>query len=783
MILAVGILSATGWLSYRNLSSIVSSVRVDIKPDTRILSIREISMDLEKAQNSIRIYSISNDTLDIKPYYAIISRIDEKVSNLKSECVNDPILLEQTDTISKLIEENIIIWNKLLYLNNNRKVIESLRQMSDRLNIDSENAHKVEKNILKRVFRRNVKSQLNEEDLISDIKKIEKQDSLAKKDLKLRETQLANSGNEIKEQFNELQEKIEDEISILNESKSSAANHLARKTYFWLALFSVSGTILAIMVMFIIIRFVKKTRESQIALINSKEEAVNLARTKEMFMANMSHEIRTPLSAITGFTEQLLHERYDENTTRTLKIIKSSSDHLRNIINDILDFSKLQNNKVVFEKVHFNIRHILEDINALFEKQALRNNTELTWSLSSDTPAVLLGDPYRLKQILINLVSNSIKFTQNGKVNFSVKSIISKPDELQLILEVVDTGIGVEENKLEYIFEDFTQEEMSTSRKYGGTGLGLPIVKKLVELQGGTVEFKSRKFIGSQITCKIPYLTGNEKEVESDFQNTLSIPEVIKKLKILIADDEEYNRLLFKTILDRWEVFFMEASNANEALEILKSNSFNLMFMDARMPGLDGLAATKIIRNEMKISESEMPVICISAAEVSDEWQKYSEAGMNGFLPKPFTEEMLMTTILSVIKEYMPASFADSLISGEEKESDVKHKINLSSLNHISGGDEKFVNQMLVSFTESTGKGLKEMIEAHETDQMQQVAELAHKMLSPCRHIGANLLCELLEKIEQEIKGKADYGIIRDLISDSVMEFESVRKEIKKIIV
>ena len=780
MILAVVILSATGWLSYRNLSSIVSSIRVDIKPDNRLSSIREISMDLEKAQNSIRIYSITNDTLDIRPYYAIISRIDEKVSNLKSECLNDPVLFNQTDTISKLIEENIIVWNKLLYLNNNQKVIESLQQMSDRLNADSENAHKVEKNILKRVFKRNNKNLLNQEDLITDIKKIEKQDSLTKKNLKIRESKLASSGNDIKEQFNDLQGKIEDEISILNETKSSAANHLARKTYFWLALFSVSGTILAIVVMFIVIKFLRKTRDYQIALTNSKEEAETLARTKEMFMANMSHEIRTPVTAISGFTEQLLHEHFDENTTRTLKIIKSSSDHLRNIINDILDFSKLQNDKLVFDKVHFSIRQIFEDVNALFEKQAQRNNTVLTWSISPETPLVLLGDPYRLKQILINLVGNSVKFTQKGKVHFSLESNLTNTYDLELILDVVDTGIGIDENKLSFIFEDFTQEEMSTSSKYGGTGLGLPIVKKLVEHQGGTVECKSKKHFGTQISCKIPYLTGDEMQVKSESGTPLYIPEEIRNMRILIVDDEEYNRLLFKAILDRWKVQFSEASSADEALEILKTNSFSLMFMDARMPGIDGLKATQIIRNEMKINESEMPVICISAAAVNDEWQKYHEAGMSGFLPKPFTEEMLLTTILSVIKEYVPGTTTDQVLKIKAT-FDSEHKINLENLYHISDGDEKFVKQMLISFTDSTERGLKEMTEAIKSDLLDQIAELAHKMLPPARHIGAVELSDLLKKIEESVKSKTDIMILEKLISDSVSEFETVKEEIKKI--
>ncbi|HEX7493136.1 MAG TPA: ATP-binding protein, partial [Bacteroidales bacterium] len=628
MILAVILLSATGYLSYRNLSSIVTSIRVDVKPDLRLLSIREISMDLEKAQNSIRIYTNTHDTLDLQPYYTIISNIDEKVSRLHSECLNDTLVLQQTDTISKLIEENIVIWNQLLYLHNNHTVFEYLKQLSVRLDSSSVEARKSD-NILKRVFSRSNKNRLNEEEIISDLKEIQQQDSITKERLTKREARLAVTGSEIKEKFYDLIAKIENEISGLINAKALAANKLATKTYIWLAMFSVSGTLLAILVMLIIIRYVRKTHAYQIALQNSKIETEKLARTKELFMANMSHEIRTPVTAISGFTEQLLHEKYDEATIRTLKIIKSSSDHLADIINDILDFSKLQNGKLALERVHFNIVQILEDVYSLFERQALRNNARLSYSISPDTPQVLLGDPYRLKQIIINLVGNSIKFTQNGKVHFGVSCIIKQAEEIELVMEFIDTGIGIDESKINLIFEDFTQEEMSTTRKYGGTGLGLSIVKKLIELHNGTIDCVSKKNQGTKITCHIPCFKGDEKKVKKDVEQPLFIPEEIRNLKILIVDDEEYNRLLFKTILSRWNVKYSEAANGIEALEMLKSDRYNLLFMDARMPGIDGLKATQLIRKEMNITESEMPVICISAASVSEDWQKYRKAGMN----------------------------------------------------------------------------------------------------------------------------------------------------------
>ena len=770
MILAVGLLSATGYLSYRNLSAIVNSIQVDLKPDQRLSSIREISMDLEKAQNSIRIYTSTHNTQDLKPYYSIISNIDDKVSRLRTECLNDSVVLRQTDTIGKLIEENIIIWNQLLYLHNNQTVVEDLKQLSVKLDSSSVQASKNDKNILKRVFSSSNKNKFNEQEVISNLKVIEQQDSITKERLTRRESKLAITSTEIKEQFYDLITKIENEISELINTKALAANKLATKTYIWLAMFSVSGTLLAILVMLIIIRYVRKTHVYQIALKSSKDEAEKLARTKEIFMANMSHEIRTPVTAISGFTEQLLYEPLNENANRALKIIKSSTDHLARIINDILDFSKLQNGKLSLEKVHFKISQILEEVYTLFERQALRNNTRLSYTISDNTPDVLLGDPYRLKQIIMNLVSNSVKFTKNGTVDLSVNYLRKKSAEFELTIEVIDTGIGIDESKIDFIFEDFTQEEMSTTRKYGGTGLGLSIVKKLIELHNGTIVCVSKKNQGTRISCKIPYLEGDEDQVRTDVEPPLYISEEIKNLKVLIVDDEEYNRLLFKTIFNRWKVRHKEAKNGMEALEILKTDRYNLLFMDARMPGIDGIKATQFIRNEMNIKESEMPIICISAASLNEDWQK---AGMNAYLPKPFTEEVLLTTILSVIKDYLPLNISEP-VSENTINSDVTDKINLQNLYHISGGDVQFVKQMLASFIDSTKKGLNDMLDAVRSGQLDQVAELAHKMLPPARHIAASELCRLLKNIEENIQAKADDQAIEKLVIESLSEFDIV---------
>lgn len=771
MTLAVILLSATCYLLYRNLSSIVSSIRIDANPELRLLSIRDISSDLEKAGTSIRIYTITRDPSDIKPYYKIISNIDEKVSKLRSECSTDSALLQQTDTISRLIEENIIIWNDLLVLNKDNRVIENLRQLSDQYTVASEISQK--RGILKRVFSRQPESLPREQEIIANINEVVRQDSTTKYELIAQESQLAKNSSEITGKFYDLISKMENEVFESIRLKADAASQVAGSTYRLLILLSISGGLLAVLVLFIIIRYVRNAYAYQIALEKSKEEAEKLSVTKELFMANMSHEIRTPVTAISGFTDQLLHEPYNESTARSLRIIKSSSDHLLKIIDDILDFSKLQNNKLALEKVHFSIGQMVDDVHAMFEKQAKQNNTQLTCSVSPDTPPVLLGDPFRLKQIIINLVSNSVKFTKDGSVSFAVRSLNKQNGETDLIMEFTDTGIGIEESKIEMIFEDFTQAEMSTTRKYGGTGLGLSIVKRLVELHQGTIDFKSKKNQGTKIICQIPLLTGDEKQIKKDISSPVSIPEEILGMKFLIVDDEEYNRLLFKKILDRWKVSYHELENGMEALETLKEDRFDLLFMDMRMPGIDGLKTTRFIREEMKISESDMPVIIVSAAQPEEDWQKYRKAGITAFLQKPFTEEMLLSTIMAVISDDVQITLTDTgnEIKGKK---DFTDKIDLQNLNHIAGGDEQFVKQMLTSFITTTDRLMKDMQEAVAGQRWESVADISHKILPPCRHIGAMDLYDLLKKIETATRKNDFTDSVEILTANALHEFETV---------
>jgi len=392
MTLAILIISATGYLSFRSLSSIVSSIQVKSKPDMRLIIIRELTSDLEKAENSVRLFIHTRKQKDITPYYSTIALFDSKIERLHDASLNDTVLLNQIDTIRHLMEKNIVNWNLMLTLYHNDSVDNYIRKLSARMAIAASNDKEDEGSILRRVFGKKTSNALDQKKIIQDLNTIERQDSIKNTRLQAAEAHLASTGNEIRERFYILISKMEEELNITLKNNAMAADRLALKTYRWLAGFTILGSLLVILVVIIIARYVHKTRDYQKALIRSKEETEKLSRTREQFMANMSHEIRTPVNAIYGFSEQLLYRSFDDKTRQILQIIKSSSDHLVKLVNDILDFSKLQAGKIILESNHFEIKKAFDEVKLLFETRALEKNTRLHYSISDSTPPVLYGD-------------------------------------------------------------------------------------------------------------------------------------------------------------------------------------------------------------------------------------------------------------------------------------------------------------------------------------------------------------------------------------------------------
>lgn len=378
-------------------------------------------------------------------------------------------------------------------------------------------------------------------------------------------------------------------------------------------------------------------------LKTAKIEAEASSRAKEEFLANMSHEIRTPMNAIIGMARLLKKTPLDSEQKKYLQAILTSSNNLIALINDILNLSKIESGKLEIENLGFGIVDLLE---SLYYSQKIIADTkkiDFRYSADSSVPKILRGDPYRLNQILTNLVNNAIKFTQNGFVELTVKLHEKAENKYWIIFSVRDTGIGIAEDKLGEIFESFTQADTSVTRRFGGTGLGLTITKSLVKMMNGELAVRSTLGEGTEFTVVIPFEEGKTVEVniEQDF-DTQSLE--LKGIHVLLVEDNRINKLLVSTLFDKWGVNYDWAENGEEAIEFLKKKEFNLILMDVQMPVMSGLEATQIIRQVLKL---ELPIIALTAHAFKEDAKKCIDSGMDDVIVKPFDPFLLYNKLVS----------------------------------------------------------------------------------------------------------------------------------------
>lgn len=506
------------------------------------------------------------------------------------------------------------------------------------------------------------------------------------------------------------------------------------------------------------------------------EELLRAQKAKEQFLANISHEIRTPINGIAGMAGLLSQNPTHEEQKTYLNAIKSAADNLKVIINDILDLASIESGKMQLEKIGFNLNDLLHSLIETFSMQAKEKRIDLNYALDKDADRIFIGDPVRLNQILINLISNAVKFTHVGSIKINVQAQKQKSDSYKLRFDITDTGIGIPQDKLQTIFESFSQADASVTRKYGGTGLGLTIVKQLVELQGGSIFVSSKENVGSTFTFYLPYKVGKKaKSVEPRHYQPKS-KEPFKYHSILLVEDNDINRLYASSILKMWGCHFETAENGVVALEKIRNHSFDAILMDVQMPVMDGLETTKAIR-QGDPKKRNVLIIALTANATQQDYQKCLDAGMNDCIIKPFTQQDLFNSL----NKHLGRKLVAKKETGT-KESKRETIVDLSYLKKMSNNNQEFIDEIIGTFLESMPENINEITQNAASGNWEQVAKVVHKIKPTITLMGIHSLKDKVVALEQEAKtttGSPQATTLAEEISTTLHQaIESLQKKV-----
>jgi len=499
----------------------------------------------------------------------------------------------------------------------------------------------------------------------------------------------------------------------------------------------------------------KRTRQ----LAEARDRALAAAQAKSDFLANMSHEIRTPMNAVIGMAHLALDMSRDEKQRDYLNKILTASETLLVIINDILDFSKVEAGKLTIEPVNFYLEAMLANVESVNALSASAKGLNLQFDCPPDLPP-LYGDSMRLGQVLLNLVNNAVKFTEQGQVKLTVEVIEQTDSDIELGFSVTDTGIGMTAEQQANLFQAFTQADTSITRNYGGTGLGLAICKQLVELMGGEIGVESTPGKGSRFHFRIRFALGSADEVAVIQAEKQLTPDVIQSLhgvRLLLVEDNEINQQVAEGLLARAGISLQTVHNGKQAIEAVRADAFDGVLMDMQMPVMDGLEATRLIRADENFRD--LPIIAMTANAMPGDRERCLQAGMNDHIAKPIDPDRLYSTLVRWIRTSQ-VNTAERLSAVLSPEVDMLEFTGLSGVDVADGlkrvaGDTELYRNILCKFHDTQADSLKCIRDALASGDRQLAVELAHSLRGVSGNIGANKLQEKVAILESTLRSES----------------------------
>ncbi len=768
-----------GYFTYYSLNEVVSSLEIDSRPNTNLLLYKEINLSLQEMDDLVETYQISKEERYKVRFEETGRKVDQLLDSISGLNPDDSDMVIYNDSLQSMILKSRFVHEELLkYVNEpDFQGLSDLNKVTQRLpKVTSvptaepvaipESEEK--KSFLKRIFAKEQKAQpevvakvmLNSDSLLL-AQKNQIQQEINKQINRIKANAIQQSENRKQEEVKlrlahlDLQSQIIDLIGFLESREnvkiqisSLKAQELAYRTNEQIRVFFILATLMLLSSLLSMVVYVKKNRAYQLLMSESKTATENLAKAKERFFANMSHELRTPMNAISGFTKILMKSDLNATQKEHTQIIHKSSEHLLKLLNDILDFSKLQAEKLRLESVPFDVTEICNECIKLMSEGASKKGLALSFICENPLLAVI-GDPNRLRQILLNLLSNAIKYTEKGEVILTVTAK-ERSTGYKISFEVRDTGIGIPQNQRYRLFREFEQADQSSFSK--GTGLGLAITKQLIRLHGGSIRLESKENSGTSVYISITYpLSESALPVNTDVE----VEPSLAGIRVLVADDEPFNVKLLSTLFEGKGILSFVAQDGKIALEMAMRNSYDVILLDLKMPGLSGWEVAGKIR-ESKGPNQETPIIALTATLGKMDQEKGLKAGFDFIMRKPFDESALFSLIAEKTK-YQSHS--------QETTTD------LSSL--LTMGNKAFVTDMIETFITSATTGIGELKDQLHQRQYLNVAMVAHRIVAPARHFKAEKLVVQLKNLEKRAES-ADVTLHDDDISAIERELEQV---------
>jgi signal transduction histidine kinase/FixJ family two-component response regulator len=785
---------------YKGIKNLQLLDRANTSPNIKLYKINKIVTLIYEAENQTRSYFLFRNKSSFEDYVKTIKRIEGNIDSLTFICKDNPEYIRHLTTIHDLLVKKKDFIKQFMNIKNPSRRDLLYARALDEVYVQAYEISKLPKIIQKQVtvkrdsfvdppekrsFMQRFKNLFSEDDeknrnrrvVIEQSTKMDTviregitPDTLVKTlqqallNLKLREdylqgksenseTQLLYNDRVLLDKIREIATLLEtEELKSVSGALTESSSILHKASYMSVVLGIISLLVIVIFLV-LIFRDISMSRLYQQALQAAKQQAEELMKLKEQFLANMSHEIRTPLGTIIGFTEQLQKTNLASTQKQYVETIDKASAHLLGVVNDILDLSKIEAGKIKLEKVRLHLPDLIEEVCQAFSIKAKEKNIVISSQVSHDLNRELMGDPFRIRQVLINIVGNALKFTHQGSINVEAHTHFRSKICVVAKISVSDTGIGIPPEKQKEIFDDFSQADAGTSRKYGGTGLGLAISKRLIELHDGNITLKSEMGKGSTFMIELPFDIPSQpvtnlpisKDISEDSFSYVKRLGIIEGKKIMVVEDDEITLLLISSLLKNIGIEADIVADSSKAIDLLLQKHFDLVLTDIHMPNMSGIELLHIIRSHADPRINQLPVVALTANVTGKE--EIIKTGFNDYLSKPFREAAFYNKIMHMFDPAHSYENTDShKLSAHSVES---APYSLVEIDGFTGGDPKALHLIVSTFVEKSRLTIEEIKQLVNKKDVEGISFRAHRLLPSFRQFRIYGLVPDLEKLER----------------------------------